>query len=229
MKILLVAATIAEVIPMAAVLPLELDRQNHRYDSVYKGHEITLLITGVGMVATAFQMGSLESKSYDVALNVGIAGSFNRMLAIGEVLNITVDCFSELGADYGDRFIPLYSMDFAKEFDNGVINKNCEIQNNSQTTNKLITDLKQAKGITVNTINGNEERIEKVMQQFSPDVESMEGAAFLYGCMVKEIPCFQIRGISNYIEARNLNNWNIPFAISMVNKRVVDILDGFLK
>lgn len=226
MKILLVAATHAEVTPLAVALTLDLDKQKHRYQCTYKGHEITLLITGVGIVATAFQMGNLEAKSYDVALNVGIAGSFNRTLAIGEVLNITTDCFSELGADYGDRFIPLYSMDFAKEFDNGIINKNCEIQNTSQTTNIIITNLKQAKGITVNTINGNEERIAKVAKQFSPDVESMEGAAFLYGCMLKEIPCFQIRGISNYIEPRNLNNWNIPFAISMVNRVVVAILDS---
>jgi len=58
-------------------------------------------------------------------------------------------------------------------------------------------------------------------------VESMEGAAFLFACLKKGIPCFQLRSISNYIEPRNLNNWNIPHAIGFLNKGLDEIISAF--
>ena len=162
-----------------------------------------------------------------MVLNVGIAGSFTKEIAIGEVVLVETDCFAELGADYGEKFVPLYHLDFAKDFQGAFMNKNGEIINNSLSTNSVIKGLKKVKGITVNTINGQAERIDKVRSLFTPDVETMEGAAFLYCCLMKNIPCYQIRGISNYIEPRNLNNWNIPLAIGTMNKRAIEIIDAF--
>ncbi|MEI6123278.1 MAG: futalosine hydrolase [Bacteroidota bacterium] len=227
MKILIVSATIAEIKPLANILKLTLHNDTRLYHAKYNNHEIIILITGVGMVATAFHIGCIEANKFDMALNVGIAGSFNKAITIGEVVNVASDCFAELGADYGDTFVPLYNLDFATDFQTVFMNKNGEIINNESSSNQVISGLKNVKGITVNTINGNAERIEKVQKHFSPDVESMEGAAFMYACMLKEIPCFQIRSISNYIEPRNLNNWNIPLAIGKVNKRLVEIIDAY--
>jgi futalosine hydrolase len=198
-----------------------------RYSANYAGHEITLLITGVGMVATAYHMGALNKDDFDIAINAGIAGSFTKEIQTGQLVNVTSDCFAELGADYGDRFIPLYNMDFAKESAEPFMTGDGMIHNLSITDNSLINDLQKVKGITVNTVNGNTERIEKIKEMFSPDVESMEGASFLFGCLKKGIPCFQLRTISNYIEPRNLNQWNIPLAIGILNKRLIAIIEAF--
>jgi hypothetical protein len=89
-----------------------------------------------------------------------------------------------------------------------------KIINPTTNNNPRIKQLKSVKGITVNTINAEAKRIERIKSLFAPDTESMEGAAFFYACLKKKIPCFQLRTISNYIEPRNLNNWNIPFAIA---------------
>ena len=81
----------------------------------------------------------------------------------------------------------------------------------------LSLSLLSRKGITVNTVHGNEKSIENIIERFSPDVESMEGAAFFYSCMMKNVSCIQIRVISNIVERRNKDNWNIPLAIKNLN------------
>ena len=99
MKILIVSATEFEIAPM-----LEHMDNIHRaggpiINCTYKNLEIDLLVTGVGMVSTAYYSGKILNDSYDVAFNVGICGSFNSNLEIGTVVNVYEDCFSELGAE----------------------------------------------------------------------------------------------------------------------------------
>jgi len=52
----------------------------------------------------------------------------------------------------------------------------------------------------------------------------MEGAAVLYCCEQLGIPCLQIRSVSNYVEPRNRNNWEIALAISNLNKWAIEFL-----
>jgi len=227
MNILIVSATLAEVQPLVNALKIPLTKTEKSYTTVYAGHAVTLLITGVGMVATAYHLGGIQKEDFDIALNAGIAGSFSKDLPIGQLVNVTSDCFAELGADYGNKFVPLVELDFANETSEKFINKKGEILNDNTRNNSIINTLQKVKGITVNTINGEADRIEKVKKIFAPDVESMEGAAFLYGCLKKGLPCFQLRTISNYIEPRNLNNWDIPFAIAYLNKHLLEIIKAF--
>lgn len=227
MKILIVSATLAEIQAFANNLKIVVDETQNTYNIKYAAHEITILITGVGMVPTAYHLGCINKKDFDIALNVGIAGSFKKDLVIGELVNVTTDCFAEMGADYGDKFVPLHNLDFASDLSESFITKNGEIRNNTLTGNSIINNIKKTRGITVNTINGEAGRIKKITELFAPDIESMEGAAFLYSCLKKKLPCFQLRTISNYIEPRNLNNWNIPMAISLLNKRLIEIIDAF--
>ena len=74
-----------------------------------------ILITGVGMVATAFALGRhLANNDYDLAINLGIAGSFDRNIALGEVLEITQDTFAELGAENDNEFLPIDQLGFGQ-------------------------------------------------------------------------------------------------------------------
>ena len=63
--------------------------------------------------------------------------------------------------------------------------------------------------------------------KFHPNTESMEGAAFMFVCENEGIPYAQIRGVSNFVEKRNKENWNIPLAIENVSKKVFEILNEF--
>ena len=183
----------------------------------HKNLEVNFLITGVGMVSTAYYSAKILNDSYDIAFNVGICGSFNSNLEIGTVVNVYEDCFSELGAEDGEAFLTLEDLKF-----DGVT----KIQNNSGAINVEIEKLPKVNGITVNTSHGNEASIKKVAEKFHPIVESMEGAAFMFACENERIPYVQIRAVSNYVEKRNKDNWNIPLAIENLNKQMLEILNA---
>ncbi|HPS26880.1 MAG TPA: futalosine hydrolase [Bacteroidales bacterium] len=227
MKILIVSATFAEIQPLLNNLGIAVVKNKNCFHSRIALHEISILITGPGMVATAFYLGEINLQNFDIALNTGIAGSFSKDIAIGELVQVTNDCFAELGADYGENFVPLCKLDFSPDLPDPVFDEQGKIINPTTNNNPRIKQLKSVKGITVNTINAEAKRIERIKSLFDPDTESMEGAAFLYACLKKKIPCFQLRSISNYIEPRNLNHWNIPFAIANLNRKLPEIISAF--
>lgn len=219
MKILIVAATRFEVQPLLIQMESVRNFGSTLVCCNYKNLEINFLITGVGMVATAYHLGKNLSDDYDLALNIGICGSFNRNLEIGSVVNVYEDCFSELGAEDGDLFLSLEELELTgvSEFSN--INLNI--------SNSIIEMLPKVNGITVNTVHGNENSIKKAVQKFHPIVESMEGAAFMFACENEGLHYTQIRAVSNYVEHRNKEIWNIPLAIENLNTKTLEILDSF--
>lgn len=212
MRILIIAATEHEIRPF-----LE--------SALHESPRVDVLITGVGMVATAFSLSRLlANNSYDLLLNVGIAGTFHKDTPLGTVYRVSEDLFSELGAEEEDRFITLKEMGFG------------EVQFQEQlpplftsSLKNLVEYLPSATGITVNSVHGKESSIKAIRDKFSPDVESMEGAAVFYAASQQEIPVLQIRSISNLIEKRNKNNWNIPLAINTLNHWLIQFINEFLK
>ena len=52
----------------------------------------------------------------------------------------------------------------------------------------------------------------------------MEGATVFKVCKEMKIPCIQIRSISNKVEKRNKENWNLDLAISNLNIEVEKII-----
>jgi len=101
MKILLVAATPPETAQIRKQLGIEM-QQSFIGSVHFDSYHIDLLHTGIGMVNTAFHLGSyLAANQPDVAINLGIAGSFSRSIQLGEVVEVRTDIFSVLGAQDG--------------------------------------------------------------------------------------------------------------------------------
>ncbi len=199
MNILIVAATKREIEPLL----------NNLKGLKFKPD---VLITGVGMVATTFSLAKrFSEKKYDLAINLGVCGSFNRNMKIGEVVNITEDIFSELGAEDGKDFLNLADIKFADK-------REIFLKPVNKFASPALKGLKKVKGITVNTVHGNKKSISKVVALYNPDVESMEGAAFFYACNHFKIPTIQLRAVSNYVERRNVKKWNISLAVEKLNE-----------
>lgn len=223
-KILIVAATLPEVEPLLSHLKLEDisgDKLKHfRFGKL----EVDVLITGAGMAATAFQLGKVLSNDYNFAINAGIAGSFKKDIAIGEVVHVTAQCFADLGAEDGEVFLSLIDL---KLRDKNEFPFDGEWMKNPAKFNSVpLSDLKTVKGISVNKVHGSERSIQQVVQRLNPDMESMEGAAFFYACLHEKIPFMEIRAISNYVERRNREAWNIPLAVGNLNKKVMEIVSS---
>ena len=214
MKILLVAATHTEIEPLLSHLG--------KADAVtfyINSHQFTILVTGVGMVATAFNIGKhLAKNTYDLALNLGIAGSFDFNLTVGEVVLITEDVFAEQGAENGDDFISIDNLGFGKARQ--------VPQTDSSTISPKLGKLKKVQAITVNKVHGNELTISKTLSIYNASIESMEGAAFVYACNQFSIPCLQIRAISNFVERRNREKWNIGLAVKNLNKFALELFES---
>jgi len=205
MLILIVAATAPEVEPLAK----------------YFGSKIDVLITGAGMVPTAFALGRhFAQNKYDLVINLGIAGSFDRSIEPGFVIEVTDDTFAETGAEDDEQFIPMNVLGFG------------EVTYKPTTTLDEVESnfyLKKARAITVNTVHGNDASIKKVQDRLNPQLESMEGAAFFYACQQVNVRCIQIRAVSNYVEKRNRDSWQIGLAIKNLNTFAIDLIDAIIR
>ncbi|OYT14218.1 MAG: futalosine hydrolase [Bacteroidetes bacterium 4572_114] len=225
MKILILTATELEARPLKEKLKpiIEKDVRIERF--LYGGITIDVLVSGIGMVAKAYQLGRyLQKGKYDLALNVGIAGSFNKETPIGSVVNVVQDRFAEMGAQDGDDFIGIAEMNFEEfktyPYTNGIL------RNGTDFGKFGLDDMKKANGITANTIHGKHETISRITKKFNPDIETMGGAAFLFVCMSEKIPCAQIRSISNYVEVRDRLKWKVPLAIAQLTQEVMKVIEN---
>ena len=181
-------------------------------------HHVEVLITGAGMVATAAHCArALARTHYDVAYNFGVCGAFDRSLGLGTVVHVITDRLSELGAEDGTRFISLSELGLAPE-DDGLVNE-------APPTNPALAALPAVRGITVNTVHGHEGSIAAIVDRWSPQVESMEGAAFAYACRISGVPYAQVRAVSNIVERRNRSAWRLDLAVRNLNEAAVRILD----
>ena len=168
-----------------------------------------LLITGVGMLNTAISLTQqLSHNNYDLIINMGVAGSFSDDLKIGDVVEVVEDTFSELGYEEAEGITAFTEFNLKNKF-----------------TNQAKTQLSKVNSITVNTVHGNEESIAVITERLHPDIESMEGASIFQLCEEFNVPCMQIRSISNKVEQRDKNNWDIPLAIHNLNTAVEKIIN----
>ncbi len=211
MKLLIVAATLQEIQPLLSAFSISSDSA----EKVIGKHSVKILITGAGMVPTAFSLGShLANHSYDLAINLGIAGSFDFGLKLGDVCLVKDDTFAELGAEDGEDFLP---------FDN--LGLGITSQSHRPNPGFATHQLKEVSAITVNKVHGHELSIAKAIARFNPQIESMEGAAFFYACNQTDVSCIQIRAISNYVERRNREKWDINLAIKNLNETIINLLE----
>jgi len=224
MKLLIISATSIEIKPLISGLGKGRVLQHHVTRYRYKQYDIDILITGVGMVPTAVFTSIVLSKyKYDAVFNVGICGSFNLDIPLGTVLNITSDCLPETGAEDGEHFLSLIDLKLLDQdefpFSGG------KLINDSVFDSNLINSLLIATGVTVNTVHGNALNIESFLKREHVDVESMEGAAFMFSCKLHKNRHIQIRSVSNYIEDRDVSKWDIQLAIQNLNQFIFDLLN----
>ena len=224
MRVLLVAATEAEVSPLVAGLgrASAVGPRVTRYQG--SGHDIDILISGIGMVATATWCSRVLSvERFDVALNLGVCGSFKPEIFPGALVHVVSDRLAELGAEDHDTFLTIQDMNLPGDdefpFTGG------RLVNASPPVLGVLASLRAVNGITVNTVHGNDDSIARVTKRFSPDVESMEGAAFMYACLIQGVPFAQVRAVSNMVERRNRAAWKLTEAIANLGTVTRQILE----
>jgi futalosine hydrolase len=196
MKLLITAATPEELLvaqQLAAVMP-----ETHH-----------CAVTGIGIAPTAYHtLKCLHSGHFDLAVNIGIAGSFTERLPVGSVCVVTKEYFGDCGIQTPKGFLTL--------FDEHILNDNTfPFVDGALHAPPLshVAGIPAATGVTVHTVSGEPQRIAELQSRFSPDIETMESAAFFYVCLQEKIPFLALRAISNRVEPRDKSRWNIPLAL----------------
>jgi futalosine hydrolase len=215
-NILYITATAAEADTLKKTVELK--------SMVRKDFQIISLITGVGSVATAWAMKSwFEANGKpDLAINAGIAGSYNEELVPGDVVMPYTDCFADVGIDDNGRFITLFEAGLSDE--NEFPFKDGQLNSDPVYFKKLKNIIKPVRAITLNTATGSELVRVKWMKKYNPDIETMEGATFFYICTLEEIPFLAIRAISNRVEPRDKSKWEIALALNNLSEKLREIL-----
>ncbi len=199
MKVLITAATAME---------LELIKsETIRYDGV----EIIFYVTGVGAVSTVFNLSEiLHKEKFDIVIQVGIAGSFDKRLALGDAVAVEKELLYEMGVFENNHYKTVFEMGLidgdTKPFTSSTLI-------NPHTVLLDLTGLKKAIAITNNEISTSATKIKLYNEKYGAEIESMEGGAFHYVAIMKSISFIQLRGISNYVGDRDKNNWKIKEAI----------------
>jgi futalosine hydrolase len=213
-KNLLVAATSAEINGICGhIEPYAVTTINNNWD---------VIVTGVGMVATVFNLtNALHKNTYSQIINVGLAGAINRDLSLGHVVNVVSDEFAFWGSENRGAFLSVFDLNLQSEnekpFQNKIITP--------EQTNFSLDLIQKVNGLTVQTVTGSATSFDLLLKTYKADVESMEGAAVFYVANQFDIPAVQIRAISNYVEPRNRDNWKIEEALDALNHAVLPLID----
>lgn len=225
MRILLLSATPFEIQPTVEWLRARATSEDgNQLD--FGQVQIEVLFTGVGQMATAYTLGRRfgSAPPPQLALQAGIGGAIDSSLALGEVVRITSERLGDLGAaGQAEQHLSLGEIGLFP----GLPYDKEEVLRLPQGYATL--PFRECAGLTVNQVNGSAAGIARMRERY-PDVqvESMEGAAFFYACLLQGIEPLQLRAISNYVEPRNRAAWKLQEAIEALNEQLKAVLTAFI-
>jgi futalosine hydrolase len=213
-NILVAAATAKEINPFI---------QSLRNGQLSKNN-IDVLISGIGLTASTYHFTKqLKVKEYDLVIQAGVAGSFDRKIPPGAVVAVKQDAIADQSVIELKKLKTLFDLKLVPQ-DQHPHRKGWLVNPNIATLKKI--KLKTVKGISVNQISTSKQMIKFYKNVFDPVTESMEGAALHYVCLMEKVPFVQIRAISNYIGERNKKKWDMNDSINNLNQALKSIINS---
>ena len=214
-RILIVAATHLEIESLISL----------QKEGIYpKETGIDFLVTGIGIANTIFNLTALlKDVAYQRVINVGICGAYNRALELGQVVEVTEDYFADQGIEDGKEYWRWHEAGIGANLDFPYTEKGRLLP----SFPIAFLNLAKVVSITSDTVHASEQSIERIIRQFSPDIETMEGAAVFYVCRKLNIDVTQIRAVSNYVGKRNKKEWRIELALDRLTQAVRELIENF--
>lgn len=158
-----------------------------------------------------------------LVIGAGIAGSYSPAFPPGSVVTTSSDCFADMGVDDNGVFRSIYGA--------GLADPNAP----PFTVGRIVCSgswfdltaglLPVVTGATVNMASGSQPVIDRIREAWSPDIETMEGAWIAYLCAMAGIPWIAVRAVSNMVEPRNRDKWDIPFALRSLEEKLTQLLE----
>ena len=215
MNIALIAATRKEIQPTLTYLSERIYLRRHQ--------RVEIIITGVGLMNTTYCLAKQFARDKPtLAIQAGIAGTLHPIYAPGMVVCVKEDFVGDLGVMENDEWKDIFDLGLADENDIPYYNKKL-INPHRDILNRLQVEC--VRSVSVNQVSTSSKVIRKMKEKYMPVIESMEGAAFHYVCLMEKIPFIQLRAISNMVGERNKTCWKINEAITSLNNELIKYIN----
>ena len=220
MRVIITAATNGEWMP-------SFQKINPAYAGTNKRFSVGFHESGIGLLASSVSlMKMFVQETPSLIIQVGIAGCFDKKVPLGKVFAVKDDFAGDIGVMENKIWKDLFDLKLDKANDAPYEKKSLP---NPWLSQYNLLKLPTKKGVTVNTISTDKNKIDLYSGRYKATLESMEGAALHYMGRDLNIPFIQIRAVSNYVGERNKAKWNMQEAIYNLNETLLQYLDALNK
>ena len=220
MRVIITAATNGEWMP-------SFQKINPAYAGTNKRFSVGFHESGIGLLASSVSlMKMFVQETPSLIIQVGIAGCFDKKIPLGKVFAVKDDFAGDIGVMENKVWKDLFDLKLDKPNDAPYEKKSLP---NPWLSQYNLLKLPTKKGVTVNTISTDKNKIDLYSGRYKATLESMEGAALHYMGRDLHIPFIQIRAVSNYVGERNKAKWDIQEAIYNLNETLLQYLDALNK
>ena len=192
------------------------------------GNEIKFhfTLTGIGStqashtVTREIYRGMLRNEPFNLVVNIGIAGSYDmNLFPMGSAAIIEKEFFGDLGFETDNGFKDLFQYGILQKigfpYKDGAL---VRIESEHNGLEEALAKYSKGIGVTVQTVTGDPQKVEALHKRYNPHIESMEGAAVYFASIHENVPCFELRTVSNAVGERDTKKWNIPAALDTLYK-----------
>ncbi|MEK6672886.1 MAG: futalosine hydrolase [Nitrospirota bacterium] len=195
------------------------------------GREVVYAVSGMGKTNAAHAVTVLIVKySPDMIILFGVGGAYPESgLKVGDIAVAEKEVYGDEGVFTREGFqgtdiigIPLLKKGSKKcfnefPFDKGLIKL---VTRHSS----FVPNIKIGPFVTVSTCTGTRKRAIELRNRYNAICENMEGAAVVHVCAIYSKPVIEIRGISNIVEERDIERWDIRLGAGNCQKAVMEAL-----
>jgi futalosine hydrolase len=202
------------------------------------GQRVVLLHSGIGKINAASAVTALlETIEPEAVIVTGCAGAYPESgLAVGDLVLASEEILADEGVITPQGFIDFSALGFPLLEHGGPLMEQrfpadpqlvAEAQPFIEAA-AIAAGAKLATGplVTVSTCSGTDQAAQAMVQRTGGICENMEGAAVAQICRLYEVPFFELRGISNLVENRNLERWDLPAGAKIAQRALMAFLKG---
>lgn len=180
-------------------------------------HRFDVVAGGVGQVLAAVSTTkALASTKYDFVISAGIGGGFKNNAEVGSIVVANEIVAADLGVETSEGFSRIEELGF------GVSRFSIDMLVTNQLEEALLKIgliVQQGPILTLSTVTGTEEKALELASRIpNAHVEAMEGFGVATAASQFQIPCLEIRAISNLVGPRDRSAWKIKEALEVLEK-----------
>ena len=196
-----------------------------------RGQEVVLVETGIGAVNAAHALTCvLQERRPDWVLQVGVGGAYPEGgLGIGDLAWARGENYGDLGVRTEEGW------QSAEVIGIPVLTTDAEYYNCFPLAGEwvdraaeILTEAEVGPFVTVQECSGTDALGLERGERFGALCENMEGAAAAHVCALYGVPFVELRAMSNRVERRDRDRWDLPLAIERAQAAALRLLEESL-